>query len=325
MVIYVCEKNTQVNTSRRSKLNKKNRVLFIISILLAALVIGLTIIEAFITFTSDNKTTKNPPSEVTQPKDSDKSKKDNENTTSKKEDTIQNTDEKTDEKTTQVEESSSKTDEKPSGENETTEPTNDKLPATETDENSVLINYSLENALINRDHKLPEGYEPPDLVTPKLPAKSYTDENKKMRLTAALALEKLFAAAKEDGYTLYVISGYRPYSLQKSIYDSSVERVGVEETEKLIAIPGSSEHQSGLAMDVSCESENFQLEESLGNKPEGIWIAENAHKFGFIVRYPKDKEDITKISYEPWHLRYVGIDMATDIYERKICLEEYYQ
>lgn len=197
--------------------------------------------------------------------------------------------------------------------------------STEVNSNMVLINFSLESALINKTHKLPEGYVPTDLQVPDIPARTYTHENKQMRKKPAESLEKLFEDAAKEGINLFIISGFRSYDLQKSIYDSSVSSIGLEETQKLIAIPGSSEHQSGLSVDISCESENFDLNESLGDKPEGIWLAENAHKYGFIIRYPKGKEHITKISYEPWHLRYVGIEISKEIYEKKICLEEYFE
>ena len=91
----------------------------------------------------------------------------------------------------------------------------------------------------------------------------------------------------------------------------------------MVAYPGQSEHQTGLAMDVSCQSVGFTLEEDFGQTTEGIWLSENAHKFGFIIRYGKDTTNITGYSYEPWHIRYVGKDAAKEIYDLNITLEEY--
>ena len=91
----------------------------------------------------------------------------------------------------------------------------------------------------------------------------------------------------------------------------------------LVAYPGQSEHQTGLAMDVSSQSVGFTLEEDFGQAKEGIWLKDNAHKFGFIIRYGKDNTHITGYSYEPWHIRYVGKDVANEIYEKNITLEEF--
>ncbi len=103
----------------------------------------------------------------------------------------------------------------------------------------------------------------------------------------------------------------------------SAQRVGKEVANKTVAYPGQSEHQTGLAMDVSSHKMGFKLHQSFGETIEGIWLANNAPKFGFIIRYPKGKEHITGYKYEPWHLRYVGVQVAEEIAQKGITLEEY--
>lgn len=134
---------------------------------------------------------------------------------------------------------------------------------------------------------------------------------------ANTALEKLQAAANLEGYSLKLVSGYRSYSTQKSIYNSYINRWGREYTDTVSARPGHSEHQTGLAFDVGELSNNY------GNTKEGIWLKENCHRYGFILRYLKGKEDITGYTYEPWHIRYVGVEIATEIMSKNITLEEY--
>lgn len=178
--------------------------------------------------------------------------------------------------------------------------------------------------LVNKHRNLPADYKPSDLVIPKVPFSfEGNDEKKYMRKEAAKALEELFNAAEEEGIYLYAVSGFRSYNRQKSIFEYRAARDGFEEANKLTAYPGQSEHQTGLAMDVTCQAVNFDLRESFGQTPEGKWLKNNAHRFGFIIRYPKGAEHITGYNYEPWHIRYVGKKVADQIYERGITLEEY--
>ena len=99
---------------------------------------------------------------------------------------------------------------------------------------------------------------------------------------------------------------------------------GADYTNRYSAKPGYSEHQTGLSIDVSASSIGNRLSESFGSTDEGIWLAAHAHEYGFIIRYPKDKASITGYAYEPWHIRYVGIELATYLYENNLTLEEYY-
>jgi len=178
--------------------------------------------------------------------------------------------------------------------------------------------------LVNKYRNLPADYKPKDLVIPNVRfAFQGMDEKKYMRKEAAKALEELFKAAEEEGIYLYAVSGFRSYGRQKFLFEYRAARNGFEEANKLTAYPGQSEHQTGLAMDVNCKAYGTDLKESFSQTPEGIWIKNNAHRFGFILRYPKGAEHITGYSYEPWHIRYVGKQVANEIYERGITFEEY--
>ncbi len=190
----------------------------------------------------------------------------------------------------------------------------------------VILNPENVLSLVNKQHTLPDYYTPEDLVAPNV-AFSFgnVDVPKRyMRKEAAVALEKLFEAAKNDEMHLFAVSGYRSYSAQLAVFNSQVNKWGKDKANETVAIPGQSEHQTGLAMDISSQSNNLHLTESFGETPEGNWVRENAHKYGFIIRYPKGKEEITGYQYEPWHLRYVGVKIATQIYENQLTLEEYF-
>lgn len=180
--------------------------------------------------------------------------------------------------------------------------------------------------VVNKNRALPADYIPPDLVEPNVPFPfDEKVEKRMMRAEAAGALEKLFAKAKEQGIELYAVSGYRSYRTQKSLFDTYVKTQGAEHAAAYSAVPGKSEHQTGLAMDVSGADAKTRLEESFGATPEGKWLAANCAQFGFIIRYLQGKEDITGYAYEPWHLRYVGKAIAEDIMSRGITLEDYLQ
>lgn len=173
--------------------------------------------------------------------------------------------------------------------------------------------------LVNRDFAISADYVPQDLVMPDV---KRTGNTVMMRSKAAQALESLFAAAKEEGHTLVAVSGYRSYRTQSNIFARKVNNVGRRAAMLLVAPPGTSEHQLGLAMDIGCQGE-MGLESSFGRTEEGKWVAENCHRFGFIIRYKEEWTDITGYAYEPWHLRYVGVEHASRIHELDIPLEYY--
>lgn len=172
--------------------------------------------------------------------------------------------------------------------------------------------------LVNYKNQISKDYVPKDLVVPNIEfAFNGDDPKKQMRKPAALAIEKMFDEAKSQGINLYGVSGYRSADRQKQIFNNQVQAVGEIRAKEYVALPGESEHQTGLAMDVG------RLEGNFGQSKEGKWLRDNAHNFGFILRYPEGKEHITKINYEPWHFRYVGIKPATEIYNNGLTLEEY--
>ncbi|MDR3540423.1 MAG: D-alanyl-D-alanine carboxypeptidase family protein [Desulfosporosinus sp.] len=178
--------------------------------------------------------------------------------------------------------------------------------------------------LVNRVNGLPAEYVPPDLVVVTVPFtfQEY-DPKKQMRKEAALALEQLFSTAKQNNLSLMAVSGYRSYERQAQIYARNIQ---ISPTKaQFSAPPGSSEHQTGLAIDVSSASNNYQLSQSFAATPEGQWLAQTAPAFGYIIRYQVGKETITGYQAEPWHLRYVGIGVAQIITQQGLTLEEYLQ
>ncbi|MEE0776131.1 MAG: D-alanyl-D-alanine carboxypeptidase family protein [Bacillota bacterium] len=182
--------------------------------------------------------------------------------------------------------------------------------------------------VVNRDNpiKHPENYVPPTgLVTIK-------GTNQKMETQAAAALERMLKDLRSAGISALVVSGYRTYEKQVSLYNRQVQRViannpGISRAEAeriaatISAIPGTSEHELGLAVDLGTGG---SLKESFANTAAGKWIHAHCAEYGFILRYPKDKQHITGIIYEPWHFRYVGVEAAKDIKASGLCMEEYY-
>ncbi len=146
------------------------------------------------------------------------------------------------------------------------------------------------------------------------------------------ALNALIQGAAKNGYSSYVSTAYRPYSTQAYIFFGKASQIAwggeVEYAEaevmarELVAYPGTSEHQLGLAVDIVDSSETYLVAEDVENMPLLLWLKEHCHEYGFILRYPKDKEEITGW-YEPWHFRYVGLDAAKFMAENNLCLEEF--
>ncbi|WP_062837314.1 M15 family metallopeptidase [Paenibacillus amylolyticus] len=196
---------------------------------------------------------------------------------------------------------------------------------TTIDAQSVVTNAESMTVIVNKQRSLPEGYEPADLVEPNVPF-SFDEPHEKrhMRKEAAEALEKLFAGAKADGIELRAVSGYRSYQRQVSIYNNNVKTKGQEYTDRVSSVPGRSEHQTGLAIDVSSPSVGNVLEEVFGTSKEGQWLAEHAAEYGYVIRYLKGEEDTTGYVYEPWHIRYIGTDLAKDVAKSGLTLEEYF-
>lgn len=174
--------------------------------------------------------------------------------------------------------------------------------------------------LVNREFSISASYVPNDLTVPKVQGGG---ENTRMRAEAAEALENMFLAAQEEqGFTLIAVSGYRSYGQQASIHERKAASVGKKAALRVSAPPGCSEHQLGLAMDLGCKN-STALTSRFGDTPEGAWTAENCWRFGFILRYKAEWEEITGYMYEPWHFRYVGLEHAKRIHDLDIPFEYY--
>ena len=186
-------------------------------------------------------------------------------------------------------------------------------------ENATTIGQPYELlVLVNKYHQLPAGFMQYNLVNM---SREYTANDGKQYLLAGVAYEKyaqMSDAAKADGISMRVISAYRTEDYQRSLYNNKVISTGKINADNYSARPGHSEHQTGLAVDISSTSGLFEYTAAFK------WLQKHAHEYGYILRYPKGKEWITGYSYEPWHYRYVGTDAARIIYEEGITYEEYY-
>lgn len=188
----------------------------------------------------------------------------------------------------------------------------------------VVTNSADLLVLVNKERNLPADYKPSDLVYLTIPFPFQGDSPiRYLRQEAAEAIRDLFADAREDGINLVGKSGYRSYSIQKNLFTQYVASQGELNANKFSARPGQSEHQTGLAIDVTTVEMGYALKQSFGETTAGQWVAENCYKYGFIIRYPEAKEHVTGYNYEPWHLRYVGIEPAKEIIKKNLTLEEY--
>ncbi|MGH4117303.1 M15 family metallopeptidase [Clostridium sp.] len=186
-----------------------------------------------------------------------------------------------------------------------------------------VYTFSSNIVLVNKENGLEKDNYIKEFKIPNVEFISNGDPNvRKMEKDAAVALEYLFDAAKSNNIILLGVSGYRDYSYQEKLYNDKVTRSGKEEADKFVAQAGESEHQTGLAMDLLSD-EYTTLDEGFKNTKAYKWVIENCYKYGFILRYPEGKEEITGYAYEPWHIRYVGDKVAREIARRDITLEEY--
>lgn len=202
--------------------------------------------------------------------------------------------------------------------------------STETETGFDKTQYSLTEpdslwVIVNKKNALPIDYEP-ELVVPDVQLRLSAGEQQ-MQISSAISkqVEEMFAGAQADGVTLVFGSGYRSASLQKQFYDSYVASSGVSEADTFSARPGHSEHQTGLAFDVTSVSQECHLQECFSDTPEGKWLAENGYKYGFVIRYPNGKGAITGYQYEPWHMRFVGKELAEQIHSSNQTLEEFFE
>lgn len=189
-----------------------------------------------------------------------------------------------------------------------------------SDRTYVLEDPSNTALLIKKGFSISKDYVPENLVEVNIPTAT---TNNKMRSDAAKALETMYEDAKKEGLTLAVNSAYRSYEEQQKIYDEYFRIYDEVTAASLVAVPGTSEHQLGLSVDLTSQSVIDGQYGVFGSTPEYQWVIKNAYKYGFILRYPSDKIDITGIANEPWHYRYVGVKLATKLYEEGLTLEEY--
>lgn len=188
-------------------------------------------------------------------------------------------------------------------------------------ENMEVTDTSKGNTmLVNKYNSLSKDYEVEDLKTI---SKTYSyGDNKKLNKEAYDAFISLADDAKKEGYTILIVSSYRTYQDQEDVWKDYKASFGTKKADAYAARAGSSEHETGLAIDVADyndKNDKFEATESFK------WMQTNAHKYGYILRYPKGKENITGYSYEAWHYRYVGIDTATKVYNEGITYDEYYE
>ena len=185
----------------------------------------------------------------------------------------------------------------------------DTIPSTNLNTNYLLV---------NKFNYLDSSYIPNNL---ELLDNSYAKSGIYLVKEAKDNIERLISDAKEDGMNIRVISAYRSYTYQENLYNNYVKNDGVENADTYSARPGYSEHQTGLVVDVTKAYDNFN---NFENTDEYNWMLENASNYGFILRYPKDKEDITTYSFEAWHYRYVGVELAKKIKASNLTFDEYY-
>lgn len=180
--------------------------------------------------------------------------------------------------------------------------------------------------VVNKSRALnPVDYVPADLTTPDVSLRlNGTQPEMKMRAEAAHALQQMFAGASAQGIRLRLSSGYRSYLQQQQLHALYVRQQGEAQADRESAIAGHSEHQTGLAVDVSPANGTCVVEDCFATTPEGQWVAAHAHEYGFTIRYQKDKEAITGYKYEPWHIRYVGVSLASELHKTGQTMEEFF-
>ena len=217
-----------------------------------------------------------------------------------------------------------------SGEASDTSAASETQPAETEPEEDENIDNSWAMFLVNKKNPLPKNYD--NMIETKVVFESWREYYLDVR--AADYIERMIDAAKEDGVDLLVVSAYRTIEYQQQNFDKSVQdRVdrgmsyddAYADTLAEVALPGESEHNAGLALDIMCEEYQSMDDDGFENTDAFKWLDKHAAEYGFILRYPKGKQDITGIIYEPWHYRFVGLYYAGEIKKSGLCLEEYYE
>lgn len=197
------------------------------------------------------------------------------------------------------------------------------IPASAQNERKQIL-------LVNKKNVISEDFVPEPLID-IVPFVSASKNEIYLQKEAALKYIEMVEEMKTQGISLTAVSGYRTYQYQSVLYINKAnyykqyysEKEAFEKAGRVVAPPGASEHQTGLAIDVSVSSIDYALDSRFQDTKAYKWLKENCYQYGFIIRYPQDKKEITDIIFEPWHLRYVGAPYAEEIYIDGVCLEEY--
>lgn len=183
--------------------------------------------------------------------------------------------------------------------------------------------------LVNKEHILDKDYVPLEMYVVDENENNFhqfKDASLKPMLRSDIKeyVDKLINDAQGLGLPIIVDSGYRSYNYQQVVLDALIKEKG-DEAFKLVALPGASEHQTGLAIDFAYYENGIYNDDVKENDKEAIWLKNNAWKYGFILRYPKGKENVTGYNFEPWHFRFVGLKLAKYLFKNDLTLEEYYK
>ena len=190
-------------------------------------------------------------------------------------------------------------------------------------------NYLASDSLwtvVSKQHPLSDAhYRPASLTKPTVATNEQKSvDEQSLRSDIITPLTTMFTAAKAAGFDLMVASGFRSYELQQTYFSNYSAQYGEAAANTFSARPGQSEHQTGLALDISLTSRECYLDTCFGELPAGKWLAAHAYEYGFILRYPADKTEITQYQYEPWHFRYVGPELAKALHSSSLTLDEAY-
>ena len=175
--------------------------------------------------------------------------------------------------------------------------------------------------ITNKNHPIDSGYVPANLTIVNV----NSNGTQYLRSEAASELVKMFAAAHKDGIDLYLVSGYRSYSQQLDLYNTYVSTDGKALADSYDAIPGACEHQLGLAVDLSDGNRDHDIDDSFESTAAYQWLLKHSYEYGYIFRFPRGKETITGIAYNPWSFRYIGVEEAKKVYDSGLTLEEFYK
>ena len=175
--------------------------------------------------------------------------------------------------------------------------------------------------ITNKSHPIDSTYVPSDLTAVNVSSNG----TQYLRSEAASELAKMFTAALKDGVNLYLVSGYRSYAQQLDLYNTYVSTDGKALADTYDAIPGACEHQLGLAVDLSDDNRDHDIDASFEMTAAYQWLMKHSYEYGYILRFPRGKELITSIAYNPWSFRYIGAEEAKKVYDSGLTLEEYYK